>query len=186
MPTAPALMPHCTAAPPPVNQLIYFLTTPVACGTWKFPGQGSNPHHSRNPNYCSDNTRSLTCCTTGELAGPTRRRQCQSRSQQESSAPQIRQEAPHCLVCPAPPWADFLGPSTQDLLGRSIQTRLHSGPPPPQEPDLCPGWEQDQRGSCQENSAWITGQGDGVTRLRFCGSVLDISVQSSVFNSFKD
>ena len=25
-----------------------------ACGTWKVPGQGSNPHHS------SDNTRSLT------------------------------------------------------------------------------------------------------------------------------
>ena len=27
----------------------------------KFPGQGSNPHHSSNPRHSSYNTRSLTC-----------------------------------------------------------------------------------------------------------------------------
>ena len=28
-------------------------------GMWKFPGQGSNLHHSSNPNHCRQNTRSL-------------------------------------------------------------------------------------------------------------------------------
>ena len=32
-------------------------------GTWTFPGQGSNPHHSSHPSRCSDNAGSLTCCT---------------------------------------------------------------------------------------------------------------------------
>ena len=29
-------------------------------GMWKFPGQGSNPHHSYNQSHSRDNTRSLT------------------------------------------------------------------------------------------------------------------------------
>ena len=33
----------------------------------KFPGLGSNPSHSSDLSSCSDNTRSLTGCTTGEL-----------------------------------------------------------------------------------------------------------------------
>ena len=33
----------------------------------KFPGQGSNPCHSNDPNHSSDNTRSLACCATREL-----------------------------------------------------------------------------------------------------------------------
>ena len=36
-------------------------------GVWNFPGQGSNPRHSSSLRCCSDNTRSLTCCNTGEL-----------------------------------------------------------------------------------------------------------------------
>ena len=32
------------------------------CSVWKIPGQGSNPHHSRNPSPCSD-TRAWTHCT---------------------------------------------------------------------------------------------------------------------------
>ena len=38
----------------------------IALGMWKFPGQGSNPCHRSNPSHCSDNTGSLTCCTTRE------------------------------------------------------------------------------------------------------------------------
>ena len=34
---------------------------------WKFPDQGSNLHHSCDPSYSSDNTRSLTCYTSREL-----------------------------------------------------------------------------------------------------------------------
>ena len=34
-------------------------------GMQKFPGQGSDPHHSRNQSYSNDNTRSLTHCATG-------------------------------------------------------------------------------------------------------------------------
>ena len=29
----------------------------TSCGTRKFPGQGSNPHHSRNQSHGRDNTR---------------------------------------------------------------------------------------------------------------------------------
>ena len=36
-------------------------------GIWKFLGQGSNLSHSSDPSPCSDNTGSLTCCTTREL-----------------------------------------------------------------------------------------------------------------------
>ena len=34
---------------------------------WKFPGQGLNPCCSSHMSHSSDNTRFLTCCTTGEL-----------------------------------------------------------------------------------------------------------------------
>ena len=34
---------------------------------WKFPDQGSNLCHSRNPSRSSDNVGSLTCCATREL-----------------------------------------------------------------------------------------------------------------------
>ena len=34
---------------------------------WKFPGKGLNPCHSSDLSHCSDNTGSLTCCTTREL-----------------------------------------------------------------------------------------------------------------------
>ena len=33
----------------------------------KFPGREMNPCHSNDPSHCSDNTGSLTCCTTREL-----------------------------------------------------------------------------------------------------------------------
>ena len=36
-------------------------------GMWKFPGQGSNQHHSSNLSHSSDNTGSLTHCVTREL-----------------------------------------------------------------------------------------------------------------------
>ena len=36
-------------------------------GMWKFPGQGSNPCHSRNLCHSCGNARYLTGCTTGEL-----------------------------------------------------------------------------------------------------------------------
>ena len=34
---------------------------------WKFLVQRLNPHQSSNPDHCSDNAWSLTCCATGEL-----------------------------------------------------------------------------------------------------------------------
>ena len=34
---------------------------------WQFPSQGLNLHHSSNPSRCSNNTGSLTHCTTREL-----------------------------------------------------------------------------------------------------------------------
>ena len=37
------------------------------CSMWKFLGQGSNPCHHSDPNRCSDNAGSLTCCATREL-----------------------------------------------------------------------------------------------------------------------
>ena len=33
----------------------------------KFPGQGLNLRHSKNPSHCSDNAEPLTQCTTREL-----------------------------------------------------------------------------------------------------------------------
>ena len=44
--------------------VLVFLAT---AGTWRFPGQESNPHYSSDQSYCSDNTRSLTHCATQEL-----------------------------------------------------------------------------------------------------------------------
>ena len=37
-----------------------------ACSMWKFPGRGSNPHHSNDQSPCSANAGSLTFCATGE------------------------------------------------------------------------------------------------------------------------
>ena len=47
---------------------IYLYIFGLTWGLWKFPGQGSNPHHRSNPRHRNDNTRSLTCCTTRELS----------------------------------------------------------------------------------------------------------------------
>ena len=42
-----------------------FLATPMAYGSsW---GQGWNLCHSRDPSHCSDNARSLICCTTAGI-----------------------------------------------------------------------------------------------------------------------
>lgn len=35
-------------------------------GIWKFSGQGLKLCHGSNPNHCSDNDRSLSCCVTRE------------------------------------------------------------------------------------------------------------------------
>ena len=45
----------------------FFFLFGCTCGMWKFPGQGSNPRHSSDLGQYSDNTRSLTQCTTREL-----------------------------------------------------------------------------------------------------------------------
>ena len=37
------------------------------CSMWKFPSRGSNPHHSSDPNHCSNNGATLTHCATREL-----------------------------------------------------------------------------------------------------------------------
>ena len=48
-----------------ISQLPIYLFTGHAHGLWKFPGQGSNPHHSSNhDSLCTDNARSLTRCAT--------------------------------------------------------------------------------------------------------------------------
>ena len=47
--------------------LLFFFFVGHAHGLQKFPDQGLNPHHSSNPRCCSDNTGSLTFCTTREL-----------------------------------------------------------------------------------------------------------------------
>ena len=47
--------------------LFIFLFFGCIHGIWKSLGQGSNPHHSHYLSHCSDNTGSLTCCTTREL-----------------------------------------------------------------------------------------------------------------------
>ena len=44
---------------------VLFFVTPQ--GMWKFPGQESNPCHSRSPSCCSNNVGSLTHCTTRAL-----------------------------------------------------------------------------------------------------------------------
>lgn len=36
-------------------------------GVQKFPGKGSNPHHSSDPSHCGDSAKFLTHCTTREL-----------------------------------------------------------------------------------------------------------------------
>ena len=46
---------------------IYLFVFGCACGRWKFPGQGLNPHHSSGQSHCSDNSGSSTHCTTREL-----------------------------------------------------------------------------------------------------------------------
>ena len=55
-------MAHNTLLPSP-NSFFFCLSQSI----WKFPGQGWDPHHSSDPSLCSDNARSLTCCTTREL-----------------------------------------------------------------------------------------------------------------------
>jgi len=52
---------------------------------WKFPGQGSNLHHSSNLSHCSGSARSLTCCTTRELPTNTILMKLHSRADISSS-----------------------------------------------------------------------------------------------------
>ena len=47
--------------------ILYLCIFGHALSMWKFLGQGLNPHHSSNLGHCSDDTGSLTCCTTREL-----------------------------------------------------------------------------------------------------------------------
>ena len=44
-----------------------FFFSSHSCSICKFLGQGLNPGHSSNPNCSSDNSGSLTHCSTGEL-----------------------------------------------------------------------------------------------------------------------
>ena len=46
---------------------VFFFSFGCTCGMQKFQGQGSNPSHSSNQSYSSDNSRSLTYQTTREL-----------------------------------------------------------------------------------------------------------------------
>ena len=49
------------------NRLVlffFFFFFSVRPETWNFLGQGSNPSHNSDPSCCSENTGSLTCCTT--------------------------------------------------------------------------------------------------------------------------
>ena len=48
-------------------RLFYLFIFLSLLGMWKFPGQGSNQHHSSNPICCSKNARSLTHCITRVL-----------------------------------------------------------------------------------------------------------------------
>ena len=52
------------------NRPSFFFFFGPAHNMWNFPGQGLNLHHSNNPSHCSDSSRSLTHCTTGELPKP--------------------------------------------------------------------------------------------------------------------
>ena len=46
----------------------FFFSLACTCGIWKFLGQELNLCHSNNLSCCcSDNTRTLTCCTTREF-----------------------------------------------------------------------------------------------------------------------
>ena len=45
----------------------FFFLFGHTCNIWTFQGQGSNPSHSRDLSYCSDNARPLTHCSTREL-----------------------------------------------------------------------------------------------------------------------
>ena len=47
--------------------LCFILFFGCSHGTWKFLGQGSNPHHSSDLSCYSDNPESLTRCATREL-----------------------------------------------------------------------------------------------------------------------
>ena len=51
----------------PISLSFFFWPCLQHVEVWKFPGQGLNPCYSSDPNHCSDNTRSLTCCSTREL-----------------------------------------------------------------------------------------------------------------------
>ena len=42
----------------------FFFFFGCACDMWKFLGKRLNWRHSSKPSHCSDNARSLTCCTT--------------------------------------------------------------------------------------------------------------------------
>ena len=52
-----------------IKNFFYFLLFGHIHGMWKFQGQGSNTHQSRDPSHSSDNTRSLTHSATRELLG---------------------------------------------------------------------------------------------------------------------
>ena len=41
------------------NNVFFIVCFDCTHNMWKFLGQGLNPHHSRNPSYCSDNAGSL-------------------------------------------------------------------------------------------------------------------------------
>ena len=47
--------------------LVWFGFFGHAYSIWQFLGQGLNARHSSNLSCCTDNTGSLTCCTTREL-----------------------------------------------------------------------------------------------------------------------
>ena len=49
--------------------LFLLLFSGCICGTWKFLGQGLNPHHSNDPSCCSDNAGSLTHYAIREILG---------------------------------------------------------------------------------------------------------------------
>ena len=52
-----------------IHQTLSFFLFLFGCtySMWKFPSQGSNPHHSRDMNHSRDNARPLPHCTTREL-----------------------------------------------------------------------------------------------------------------------
>ena len=65
-------MSNCLKEQPGLYFKIYiynFFFFGCTCGMWKFPGQGSNLHHSSHPNRCSDNNGSLTYCAGEFLSG---------------------------------------------------------------------------------------------------------------------